>query len=148
MYLVKVKINPAIDCRRNRMRQWMDGMISINSLRLCRPDGGWTPEADIYESRRELIMIIGLPGVRKENIEISLCTGYIHIAGHRDFKRLRELAPRVHQLEIEYGSFERVLQIPVPIHPDQTEALYEDGVLTIRMIKAQKPSSVRFELKS
>jgi HSP20 family molecular chaperone IbpA len=81
-------------------------------LEVFRPSaGGWEPPVDILETDSELLVVIALPGVRQDDIEIVLSGGELSVMGTRRWPIL--CAPmRVHRVEMPHGRFERRLPLP------------------------------------
>jgi len=101
----------------------------------------WTPAVDIYETDEDIIILVELAGVRREDISVILDCDAVCIVG----KRIASTIPhkiRQHQMEIPFGVFKRVFRVSVPIKGDEVEASFQDGFLTIRMPK-QGPVSVK-----
>lgn len=96
----------------------------------------WEPPVDIFEDEREIIIIIALPGVAAQSVEISLESGVLIVRAER---RLPFAGTRcaVQRLEIPYGYFER----RIPLSNLQLEAAareFNDGCLILRLRKAEQ----------
>jgi HSP20 family protein len=93
----------------------------------------WEPPVDIFETERELTIIVALPGVRPGNIELALDHGSIVVAGERRLPaELRGAS--IQQLEIPYGRFERRIELP----PGRFEFGHQElahGCLTLSLHK-------------
>jgi len=94
----------------------------------------WTPLANIYDDGDKIIAEIALPGIKKEDIDLSLLDRKLVISGVRIGKPDK---PH-YQQEWRYGSFEREIEIPVPIKTESIHAEYTDGILVISMQKAEE----------
>ncbi|HGE72029.1 TPA: Hsp20/alpha crystallin family protein [Candidatus Poribacteria bacterium] len=91
----------------------------------------WMPLVNIYDNADEIVIEIALPGVKKEDIDLSLQDRKLIVSGIRIGK-----SDKPHYLqEWRYGSFEREIDIPVPIKSDDIHAEYTDGILTVTMKK-------------
>jgi HSP20 family protein len=98
------------------------------------------PCADMYETAKALIVRIELPGVRPENLNITLSADdrVLAIAGERaETRQEPNERVRYHHLEIFYGAFEREITLPANIRfdRDQISANYKDGFLVITLPK-------------
>lgn len=94
--------------------------------------GGFVPRLDVYEHNGSLIAKAELPGVKKEEVDISIEGGNLVIQGER--KQESEVKEEnYYRMERSSGSFYRSLPIPEGIQADQVEASFTDGVLEIRM---------------
>jgi HSP20 family protein len=83
--------------------------------------GLWTPAVDLYEGKEEFVVRAELPGMRKEDIEISLHDGALSISGERKAEQEQE-ASEVHRRERFYGRFQRTLELPKPVKAEDVKA--------------------------
>jgi len=98
------------------------------------PTANWEPPVDLFESDRELIVVVALPGVCSEDVRISLDPGMLVVAGVR---RLSAVASgtAIRRLEIPHGRFER--SIPLPAGRWQLgRSLIENGCLALSLVKS------------
>lgn len=93
---------------------------------------GWVPRVDIRETADEILVSVELPGVGREDIEVTVEGSYLRVAGVRP-EPTSETCVRWHQMEITYGPFERVINLPCEIDPDRISATYQDGFLRIQI---------------
>lgn len=96
--------------------------------------GAWLPPVDLCESEEWVTISVELPGVRAEQVEVSLTNERLHIVG-----RKRKVASRgvISHLcsERSFGQFARTLELRWPVRTDGATAALKDGVLTIRLPK-------------
>lgn len=93
----------------------------------------WEPPADVYEDEDQFVVIVALPGVPPERIEVALESGALVIRAERRMPCPRE-ACEIHRLEIPYGYFER--SIPLPAGRLQAVARdVTDGCLVLKLRK-------------
>ena len=97
----------------------------------------WKPPLDIYELEDHIIIKLELAGVKKKDISIIQEGNRIRISGRRKIEG-REQVLTYHQMEINYGEFERVIVVSDAVKVGEVEASYKDGFLIIR---AQKKSA-------
>jgi HSP20 family protein len=95
---------------------------------------GFSPRVDVSESDTAVKVRAELPGMKKEEIEVSLHGDYITLKGEKKSETKTE-KEGVHLEERLHGVFERKIPVPVPIQADKVEAAYEQGVLTITLPK-------------
>jgi HSP20 family protein len=126
--------------------EWFGDELSRLGFRLREPgfgrgDSGWVPQVDIHEREDAVILVLDLPGVRREDIELHLDPGGLTLQG----KRGRLTGARDLRLERPCGPFRRSFRIEVPIEPAEAQARYRDGVLEITLPKspASGPTRVR-----
>ena len=103
----------------------------------------WTPGIDLYEDKDNLYLKAELPGMTREQIEVSLHEGVLSISGERKSESKYEEA-EVHRAERFFGRFQRTVTLPTPVSPDKVKAQYRDGVLTITLPKTEeaKPKQI------
>jgi HSP20 family protein len=94
----------------------------------------WSPMADVCETADQLIIKLELAGVKRDNLGISLDGGRLVVRGTRP-----ESAPSgivtYHQMEINYGYFERVFHLRSGVRQEDVGASFDDGFLTITIEK-------------
>lgn len=94
------------------------------------------PALDLYETEKEVVAKVNLPGVDPEKINVTVDEQTLRISGSTEEKS-EEKKKGYFRREIRQGAFERVVQLPVPVKADATEANYDRGVLEIIMPKAE-----------
>jgi HSP20 family protein len=106
------------------------------------------PAADIYEDRDKITVRAELPGMNKEDIDISLHEGVLSISGER--KDAEELADaEVCRAERFVGRFQRAFTLNAPVNSDQVSAAYKNGILTVTLPKKEeaKPRQIEVSVK-
>ncbi len=99
------------------------------------------PAMDVYETDKDVIAEINVPGFDPEKIEVSIENNMLKVKGDMEEKK-EEKNKGYWRKEIRKGSFERAVSLPTAVKEDQAEATYEKGVLKVVMPKAQiKPAS-------
>jgi len=93
----------------------------------------WQAPCDIYETDRTLTILIALPGVEPDAIEVSLSAGVLIVSGERLLPRELEHA-RIHRMEIPHGHFERRIELP-PAPFGISGHHLRNGCLTVRLHK-------------
>jgi len=99
--------------------------------------GVWRPLVDIYETATEVKVLIELPGVKKEDVKLIFDRNTLIVRGQRR-DEFRSDCKACHQVEINFGEFERTISIPVPVDPDGARAVYKDGFLLVTFPKAER----------
>lgn len=106
--------------------------------RLGQPTTAWAPRMDVYEKNGTLIAKAELPGVKKEDIEITLEAGDLVIRGERKTEsEVKEEA--YYRMERTYGSFYRRLPLPFEVAPEAITATFADGILEVRVPRPTQP---------
>ena len=104
---------------------------------------GWTPALDIYEDKDNLFVKVELPGMKREEIDVSIHEGSLSISGERKSEQTHEEAD-VYRAERFFGRFQRTVTLPTPVAADKVKAQYKDGILTITlpMTEESKPKHI------
>lgn len=106
---------------------------------------GFSPRIDISETDQQYLINVELPGMKRDDIEVSLDNGRLNISGERKFEEEEE-GKTFHRVETRYGSFSRSFQLPDNIDEDSISAKYEDGLLNISVDKAQEEVKKKIEI--
>ena len=104
---------------------------------------GWTPAMDLYEDKDNLYVRAELPGMKKEEIDLTLHDGSLSISGER--KQEKTLADaEVYRAERFIGRFQRTVTLPAPVAAEKVKAQYKDGILTVTLPKTEeaKPKQI------
>jgi HSP20 family protein len=109
---------------------------------------GWFPAVDVYEDKDNLLVKAELPGLKKEDIEISLHDGFLTVAGERKGEEKHKDAG-VYRTERWTGRFHRTISLPCRVEADKINATYNEGVLTVTLPKAEeaKPKQIPITVK-
>ena len=100
------------------------------------------PHVDVSETDRELKIYAELPGVSGQDVDVRLEDDVLVIRGEKKFERKDE-KENYHFIERSYGTFQRALRLPYPVDPEQVQACFENGVLTIALPKSQQQERSR-----
>ncbi len=133
--------------RLSSLRDEMDELFQT-VLPVWNRDGGalfagWSPSVDVYDDKDHIVVLVEAPGLRKEDIEINLQNGVLSISGER--KRQVE-DKELSRSERFFGKFHRTLSLPAEVDSSQVEASYRDGILTIRLAKAEAAKPRQIEI--
>ena len=131
------------------LRQAMDRLFEESFV---QPRGAWGASGgegaslplDVSTTTDALVVEAALPGVRPEDVEITVEDGTLTIRGSSHQER-RESEGDVLVQEIRRGDVSRSLSLPNGLEPDKAEATFEDGILTLRIPRAEqvKPRQIR-----
>jgi HSP20 family protein len=105
---------------------------------------GWSPALDLYQSNDNVIAAVELPGMRKEDIEISLHDGTLTISGERK-RESNSNGDKAERTERYVGAFRRSIALPTLVDANKVSATYQDGILTVILPKAEevKPKQIQ-----
>jgi len=107
----------------------------------------WAPSIDLYEERDNFIVKAEVPGMKREEIDISLHEGALTITGERKVEEKRKGTN--FRTERFFGRFQRTVTLPKAVDGDKVKANYKDGVLTITLPKSEqaKPKQIDVQVK-
>jgi HSP20 family protein len=103
----------------------------------------WAPALDISERKDAYVVTVEVPGVKPEELDITLEDGLLTIQGERRFAQ-ESSDQQFHRVERRYGSFRRSITLPSQVQADQIEASFDNGVLEVIVPKAEeaKPKKI------
>lgn len=143
MYLTSIRRNePNQDVYSNltRLSRLMDEAFGGFSTAHSNGDAvgsAWTPNVDIREDKNHITIAMDVPGVRPDDVKISLENQVLTVAGEKQAIQ-QEKDERWHRWERYYGRFERTFTLPSTVDAERIEATTENGVLTVRLPKIEK----------
>ena len=125
-------------------RLFEDSFVNPVSWRTIAGGDNVTPALDVHETGEDLVVTAALPGLKAEDVEITMTGQNLTLRG--EFKA-DESIKREQFLyrERRFGSFNRSIQLPVRVQGERAEATFTDGILTLRIPKAEevKPRQIR-----
>jgi len=98
---------------------------------------GWMPPVDIQETEDAYKLHAELPGLTKDDINITLENNVLRLSGERKFEKEVQ-KESYHRIERTYGAFSRAFALPQQVDADGVQAAFENGVLTITVPKAEQ----------
>ncbi|WP_353277522.1 Hsp20/alpha crystallin family protein [Wolbachia endosymbiont (group B) of Villa cingulata] len=104
---------------------------------LLRRDGSVLPACDLYETEQNYCLSLELPGISKENVDISVSGDNLIVKGEKKCEKESEDKQYYHR-ERYHGSFYRSFQLPANVDQDKISANFSDGVLHISVPKSEK----------
>jgi HSP20 family protein len=106
------------------------------------------PTIDMYQTDNDVVVKATLPGVKPEDINISITGDVLNISGETK-KEEEHKDARYHMRERRYGSFSRSIPLPTPVQSDKANADFENGVLTLTLPKAEevRPKTINVKTK-
>jgi HSP20 family protein len=104
--------------------------------------GTLMPHIDVSETDKELKIRAELPGVTEKDVEVTLNDDVLTIRGEKKVERTNE-QENYHFVERSYGTFQRSLRVPYQVEPDQVQARFEHGVLTVTLPKSEQQQRSR-----
>lgn len=112
-----------------------------------RLGGTWSPPMDLQETENDYILQADVPGMKREDIELTAIENTITIRGKREHEERQE-GKNVHRMERMYGEFQRTFELPGGFDANKVEATLRDGVLRVRLPKREesKPKQIKLEV--
>lgn len=109
--------------------------------------GAWSPALDVEETEDNFILYVELPGVRAEDVEVSLEENVLTISGERTFYSERD-TDTFRRVERRFGRFHRAIRLPDRVDGSNVEATYDNGLLTVSVPKAEEAKPRRIEVRA
>lgn len=106
----------------------------------------WIPAVDVSESEDSVNVKVEAPGVKKEDIKISVTNNVLTVRGEKKMEK-ETSEENYHRIERVYGSFVRSIELPTVVRADKVTAAFKDGVLSIALPKSEevKPKEIAIE---
>ena len=109
-------------------------------------DTMWVPSLDFSEDEKNYIVRLEAPGIPKDDLEVNLEGQLLTISGRRHFEK-EEQNEEYFWREREQGRFVRTVRLPSTVNATKVEATYDNGVMTIRLPKAEGGTKNRITIK-
>ena len=118
---------------------------------LTETNGGakewYSPHLNVVESESGYEISLDVPGLKSEEFNIEFKDGQLWVTGERKTHKEEE-GKTYHRVERRFGSFRRVVSLPVDVSADKIEAAYQDGVLTVSVPKSPTAMPRKISVKS
>jgi HSP20 family protein len=134
------------------LREAMDQLFAESFVRpragRLAPLGAESLAVDMYETEDDVIIKTAVPGVKPEDIDVSITGDVLTIKGETKAEEKMEKANYIRQ-ERRYGAFSRSVSLPSTVVADKATAEFESGVLTLTLPKAEevKPKTIKVKAK-
>ncbi|MDZ7316023.1 MAG: Hsp20/alpha crystallin family protein [candidate division KSB1 bacterium] len=106
----------------------------------------WYPSIDVKETNDKVEVFAELPGMRKEDIKVSVRDNVLQISGEKK-REEEEKDANYHRIERVYGTFSRTITLPAHVEIGKVEAYFKDGVLRLTLPKAEEEKPRQIEIK-
>jgi len=130
------------------LRREMDRIFEDTLGRGLNGQGTWNPSVDVREEDEAWLFELELPGVDPAQVEVTADNGVLAVRGEKASERREGEEGRWHIVERLTGSFQRSFQLPGNIAEDRIEATFANGLLRVRVPKAEVPKAKRIEIRS
>ena len=105
----------------------------------------WMPAVDIEETETSFVFTAELPGLSRDNVEITLEDNILTVAGERSYTEEEE-AKNYHRMERAFGTFSRSFTLPSQVDSSQVKAEFNEGLLTIAVPKSEEAKPRKIEI--
>jgi len=109
------------------------------------PHKPWRPFIDVYETQDDLVIKVELAGVSKAEVGIALENDELLIRGVRKEKAVKSKIS-YHQMEINYGPFEAIIPLPIPVEQEKVNANFSNGILEITLPKIKEKTERQIKI--
>ena len=132
----------------DRLRRELDTLVDQFAVQQPRATSGVEPPLALYESDDAYVLTAELPGLKKEDLELSVEGPRVTLRGERRIELPADPKLSVHRRERRAGVFRRSVELPAPVDAEKVEALYRNGVLTLRLPKQAQHRPRRIEVQT
>lgn len=135
---------PSIREQMDRMSRMFDELLGTEEMGTLAM---WSPPLDIAETDDKVIVTADLPGIKPDNLDISVSENMLTMRGEKEEEREEE-GRYSHFRERRYGSFSRSIELPSDVDSERVNATYRNGVLKIEMQKLPERARKKISVKS
>jgi len=107
----------------------------------------WYPTVDVSEGKKDIIVKAEIPGVGKEDIDISLDGRFLTIRGEKKHEK-EESDEHYHRVESSFGFYKRTIELPADVDESKVDAKYKNGVLKIKLKKAKEAKTKNIKINT
>jgi HSP20 family protein len=115
-------------------------------FRGTRTEGAFYPAVDVYETKDSVVVEVEVPGMKKDDIKITIEDDVLRIHGEKKVER-EEKDRNYYVVERSYGTFERTFRLPDYVDPEKIKAKFDKGVLTITIPKKEEEKKKVIDVK-
>ncbi|EKD56111.1 MAG: hypothetical protein ACD_58C00296G0003 [uncultured bacterium] len=104
------------------------------------------PAVNVFEKGNNVIIEMQLPGIKEEDVKIEVADDHVAIMGERKQEK-EDKEKNYYRKEVSYGSFTRVIPLPVKVNSDNAEAIFDNGMLSVSLPKAEQVKRKEVKIK-
>jgi len=134
-----------VSTMRDDMERFFDSMLGRYPRE--RAQALWAPAIDVEETNDAMIVRAEIPGMKKEEIKVTVAEDTVTISGERRYESEKK-DRTFHRVERAYGSFQRTIVLPVSVQGDKAAASYKAGVLELTLPKAERVKAREIAVQS
>ncbi len=109
--------------------------------------GAWQPSVDIFEDKDKLVLEAELPGMTRDDFDLTVENNVITLSGERKFEK-RTDGENYHRVERSYGNFSRSFTLPQTVNTENVKAEFRDGILHVSLPKREETKARKIEVSS
>jgi HSP20 family protein len=142
-----VKYDPFRELRnlQDEMTRLFTGVSPSGYSREDMMHGAWNPSVDIWEEKDHLVLEAELPGMKRDDFELTIENNVITLKGERKFEKKAD-GDNYHRVERSYGSFTRSFTLPQNVTADGAKAEFNNGVLHVTLPKREETKARKIEV--
>ncbi len=110
-------------------------------------EGAWSPTVDVCEDQDNVLVRADLPGLKKEDIDLSILGSTLTIKGEKKSESEVE-EENYHRVERSYGLFQRTVELPSDVDESRVDASYKNGVLEVKLPKKEAVKGKKIAIKA
>ena len=147
MTLIRWRPMRGLENVQDEVNRVFDSFFDIRPFARRSEESGWYPEVDMIEDKDKVMVNVDLPGMKKEDIKVSVQDNTLTIKGERKAEK-EEKDKNYHRVERLYGTFCRSFSLPGKVDGQKIKANYKNGVLSIDLPKAEevKPKEIPIDV--
>jgi len=107
--------------------------------------GAWSPKVDIFENKENLVIEAELPGMKREDVDVSIENNVLTLHGERKFEK-KDNGDNYHRVERSYGSFTRSFTLPQTVTAEGATADFKNGILRVQLLKREETKARKIEI--
>ncbi len=143
-----VRYDPFRDIR--TLQDEVNRLFSSNLPRFFNDEGiargAWSPNVDIFENKDQIVIEAELPGMNREDFDLSVENNVLTLYGERRFEKKDE-GDNYHRVERSYGSFSRSFTLPQSVSAEGANAEFRNGVLRVSLPKREEVKARKIQIK-
>ena len=142
-----VRYDPFRDLRnlQDEMTRLFTGTLPSGTGREEMTNGTWSPRVDIFEDKDHLVLEAELPGMNRDDFDLSFENNVLTLSGERKFEKKTDEG-NYHRVERSYGSFTRSFTLPQTVTADGAKAEFNNGVLHVTLPKREETKARKIEI--
>ena len=141
MTLIKFEPLRELESFNDRVQKFFNGFPSLG----LDMESSFNPRIDISEDDKNIFIEAEIPGMKKDDLKISLQDNILTISGTKESLKEDKKDKSYFRSERSYGSFTRSFTLPAEVNPDKVDAKFEDGILNITLAKIHpQPKKEKF----